>query len=79
MNPQQEPAMGKNAHITHNLNPKLDEDLSENPGIGQSQGAYAMGGDMDDADGENTVEGDVENDPAPTGGLNPERVGHRNK
>ena len=39
-----------------------DRDLRNNPGIGQSKGAYAMGGDLDFAEGENTVEGDVEND-----------------
>ena len=27
--------------------PKLDQDLRHNPGIGQSKGAYAMGGDLD--------------------------------
>jgi hypothetical protein len=55
------------AHIKHQVNPKLDEDLRENPGIGQSKGAFAMGGDLEDAEGENTVEGDVENDSAPQG------------
>jgi hypothetical protein len=67
------------AHVKHNLNPKLDEDLIDNPGIGQSKGAYARGGDIKDAEGVNTVEGDVENDPAPTGGVNPDRVGRTNK
>lgn len=47
--------------------PQLDEDLRQNPGIGQSKGAYAMGGDLDYAEGENTVEGDVENDAGPNG------------
>lgn len=68
-----------NAHAKHNANPKLDEDLKKNPGIGQSKGAYARGGDLDDAEGENTVEGDVENDPGPQGQINPERVGRTNK
>ena len=44
---------------------KLDEDLQENPGIGQSQGAFAAGGDLADAEGETTVEGDVDNDSGP--------------
>ena len=42
------------------------DDLDENPGIGQSKGLFARTG-SDDADqlaGENTVEGDVENDAA---------------
>ena len=41
---------------------KLDGDLRHNPGIGQSQDAYAMGGELDHAEGDNTVEGDVENE-----------------
>jgi hypothetical protein len=44
---------------------KRDEDLRENPGIGQSKGAFAAGGDLDDAEGESTVEGDVDNDAGP--------------
>lgn len=59
--------------------PKQDEDLKTNPGIGQSKGAFAAGEDIDDADGDNTVEGDVENDPEPTGGVNPNRIGRTNK
>ena len=49
--------------------PKLDQDLESNPGIGQSKGAYAMGGDLDYAEGENTVEGDTENDANASGGV----------
>jgi hypothetical protein len=49
--------------------PKLDEDLVRNPGIGQSKGAYGMGGDLDFAEGENTVEGDTENDANAAGGV----------
>ena len=40
------------------------DDLDENPGIGQSKGLFARAG-SDDSEliaGENTVEGDVEND-----------------
>ncbi len=59
--------------------PKQDEDLKRNPGIGQSKGAYAAGEELEDAEGENTVEGDVENDPDPTGGINPDRKGRTNK
>ena len=66
------------AHGKHHLNPKLDQDLTDNPGIGQSKGAYAMGGDLDDAEGENTVEGDVENDSGPRGEA-PPRTGRENK
>ena len=55
--------------------PKLDQDLRHNPGIGQSKGAYAMGGDLDFAEGENTVEGDVAEDANAAGGISRERRG----
>lgn len=42
-------------------NPKLDEDLERNPGIGQSKGSFATGVSPDEIEGENTVEGDTEN------------------
>jgi len=60
-------------------NPKQDEDLGSNPGIGQSKGAYAMGGDLDDAEGDNTVEGDVENDPDALGRVSEDRLGRTNR
>jgi hypothetical protein len=43
---------------------KGPDDLEENPGIGQSKGLFARAG-SEDAEliaGENTIEGDVEND-----------------
>ena len=58
--------------------PKQDEDLKDNPGIGQSKGAYASGEQLDDAEGETTMEGDVENDPEATGGVDPNRLGRTN-
>lgn len=58
---------------------KQDEDLKTNPGIGQSKGAYAAGEDLEDAEGENTVEGDVENDPEPDGSIDPYRRGRTNE
>ena len=42
------------------INPKLDEDLRRNPGIGQGAGS-SQGGDVELIEGENTVGGDVEN------------------
>jgi hypothetical protein len=39
---------------------KQDEDLKRNPGIGQGAGT-SQGGDTDLIEGENTVEGDVDN------------------
>ena len=50
---------------------KLQDDLERNPGIGQSAGLFAMTS-SDDADliqGENTVEGDTENDGGNAGGV----------
>ena len=48
--------------------PKQDEDLKRNPGIGQS-GGTSQGGDIDLIEGENTVEGDTDNNAAPFGEL----------
>jgi len=59
--------------------PKLDEDLRSNPGIGQSKGAYAMGGDLDYAEGDSTVEGDVENAAGPNGEATEGRLGRTNR
>jgi hypothetical protein len=64
----------------------LDRDLRGNPGIGQSKGAYAMEGanggsldDLEDAEGVNTVEGDVENDANPFGGITEDKPGRTNR
>jgi hypothetical protein len=57
----------------------IDRDLRGNPGIGQSKGAYAMGGDLDYAEGENTVEGDVKNDPSPVGSVPGGKFGRTNR
>jgi hypothetical protein len=51
--------MGKEQHFPEGGN--LDQDLDDNPGIGQSKGTFATGEDPDTAEGENTVEGDTEN------------------
>ena len=42
----------------------LPDDLDENPGIGQSKGLFARAGSRDAEliAGDNTIEGDVEND-----------------
>ncbi len=40
--------------------PKQDEDLKRNPGIGQSIGT-SQGGNVELIEGENTVEGDTDN------------------
>jgi hypothetical protein len=38
-----------------------------------------MGGDLDYAEGENTVEGDVENDPSPVGSVPEGKLGRTNR
>jgi len=45
---------------------KQDEDLRRNPGIGQSIGT-SQGGDVELLEGENTVEGDIDNNAGPSG------------
>ena len=49
-----------------------DDDLERNPGIGQSKGSFMTGVRPGEIAGENTVEGDVDNDSTPTDGV-PER------
>jgi hypothetical protein len=57
--------------------PKQDEDLKRNPGIGQSIGT-SQGGDIDLIEGENTVEGDIDNNAGRFGEVNTDR-GRTNK
>jgi hypothetical protein len=47
----------------------FQDDLERNPGIGQSKGTTTAGIDPSEIGGENTVEGDTENDTQPTGGI----------
>lgn len=51
----------------------LQDDLDRNPGIGQSAGLFARTGgeDSDLIEGDNTIEGDVENDGGNAGGVDP--------
>jgi hypothetical protein len=44
-------------------------DLERNPGIGQSKGSFAAGVPPEELEGENTVEGDVENDSTAADGV----------
>lgn len=53
-----------------------DKDLRENPGIGTSKGTIKEG---DRLDGDNTFEGDVENDATAQGGIDPGQRGRTNK
>ena len=58
----------------------LPDDLDQNPGIGQSKGLFGHG--SEDAEllaGENTVEGDVENDAAAADATAPDDLGRTNE
>ncbi|MDG4880678.1 hypothetical protein [Mesorhizobium sp. WSM4884] len=54
-----------------------DADLENNPGIGTSKGSSKEGDDLEL--GENTTEGDVENDTTAAGGINPQQKIRTNK
>ena len=54
-------------------------DLERNPGIGQSKGSFMTGIPPEEIEGENTVEGDVENDTTAAGGINPRQKMRTNK
>jgi hypothetical protein len=49
------------------------------PEIGQSKGTFATGEDAELIEGENTVEGDVENDSTYGDGVDPKQLGRTNK
>jgi hypothetical protein len=53
---------------------ELQDDLERNPGIGSSKGLFARtaGDDSELIEGDNTFEGDTENDGGNAGGVNPE-------
>ena len=53
---------------------ELPDDLDDNPGIGQSKGFFARegGGDGGLIEGDNTIEGDTENDGGTAGGVRPD-------
>jgi len=55
--------------------------LRQNPGIGASKGTIKGGDILDEEplDGDNTFEGDVENDVTPQGGIDPNQTGRTNK
>ena len=54
------------------------DDLKDNPGIGASKGTTISGEDPHIAEGENTYEGDVENDVDRTGAVSPNVQGRTN-
>ena len=53
---------------------ELQDDLDRNPGIGSSQGLFARtdSSDAELIEGDNTFEGDTDNDGGNAGGVNPE-------
>ena len=59
---------------------RLPDDLDQNPGIGQSKGLFARAGSRDAEliAGDNTVEGDIENDAALGQGADTTEVGREN-
>jgi len=60
-------------------NDELVKDDERNPDIGQSKGSFASGDDPELIEGENTVEGDVENDSTYGGGADPAQLGRTNR
>jgi hypothetical protein len=59
-----------NKHIKTTV--PTDADLKGNPGIGSSKGvtmSQSSSEDLEEIQGENTIEGDVENDTNPHGGV----------
>ena len=70
-----------NKHLRPEESPvDLQDDLYRNSGIGESKGLFAetSGRDADLIEGENTVEGDTENDGGVAGGVNPQ-LGRTNR
>ena len=55
-----------------------DKDLHSNPGIGASKGTIKAG-DEEILDGENTFEGDVENDASGANRIDPNKMGRTNR
>jgi hypothetical protein len=67
--------MSGNKHFRPDETPvDLIDDLERDPGIGQSKGVFAMtsSDDIDLIRGENTIEGDTDNDAGLAGGVNPD-------
>ncbi|WP_164924395.1 hypothetical protein [Sinorhizobium fredii] len=68
--------------MTSSKHPKTqepsDRDLERDPGIGQSKGIRGPS-DYENLKRDNTIEGDVANDPTPQGGADPSHRGRTNK
>ena len=64
-----------NKHLRPDEQPvDLQDDLERDPGIGSSKGLFAEAGGEDASliEGDNTLEGDQENDGGNAGGVNPD-------
>jgi hypothetical protein len=68
----------KHPKVNEGDNP-FPNDLGRNPGIGQTKGSFAAGGSPHEIEGDNTVEGDIGNDPNSQGGIDENRLGRTNK
>lgn len=62
-----------------NRDSPFPDDLERDPGIGKSKGTFATGESPEAIDGENTVEGDVQNDSTYGDGADPSQLGRTNK
>jgi hypothetical protein len=54
------------------------DDLEKDPGIGQSKGSFITGTSPEEIEGENTFEGDVENDTTASDGAPQEEKARTN-
>ncbi len=64
--------MSSSKHFRPDEQPvKLQDDLERNPGIGSSKGLFARAGGRDEdlIEGDNTFEGDTDNDGGNAGGV----------
>ena len=70
--------MSGSKHAKRRGGSRFQSDPDRNPGIGQSKGTSAAGADIDEIEGENTVEGDVESDPSPSAAVRERKLGRTN-
>lgn len=71
--------MSNDEHPKRDGETEFADDFDRNPGIGQSKGSFATGVKPSEIEGDNTVEGDVENDPNAQGGVDGNRLGRTNE
>jgi hypothetical protein len=73
-----EEIMSKHPPSGHTPTTLPADDLECDPGIGQSKGTTMSGEDPRELAGENTFEGDVDNETTRSGGVDPEHRGRSN-